>query len=299
MAVIYLWLESQAGVPLSDWALVVLVVINAFVVYVFGLHISRDLAEMLLHLPRPDFVASHLSLQDRVNRIIAHPPAVLAGLVYGGALGLGAYTIAPHQTNETLRIAFGLFVCAGSSMIGFGFWAVYRYWRGFLRVLPTVPLDILNLSQEPVPAFLRFNSRVVLLCAFVGSMAILGLALADYKSTPPIIIFSICTFLTVGATYAVPTIPLSNRLNRLRSEELDKIERQISLHIAALTDPDVSTEGLKKLHELREAQSIVSGIKTLPPGGQISVSATAFVTALSFLPAGIQYIQQMMAVPVQ
>ena len=67
--------------------------------------------------------------------------------------------------------------------------------------------------------------------------------------------------------------------------------------MAALSDPSVSTEGLRKLNELREAQGIISGIKTLPPGGQISVSATAFVTALSFLPAGIQYIQQMMAVP--
>ncbi|WP_436398218.1 hypothetical protein [Roseobacter sp. S98] len=297
MAIIYLWLEATAGVPLSDWALVALVVINAYVVYVFGLHISRDLAEMLLHLPRPDFVPDGLDIQGRVNRIIAHPPAVLAGILYGAALGAGAYIIAPHQTNETLRIAFGLFVCAGSSMIGFGLWAIFRFWRGFLRVLPTLELDILNLSKEPVPAFLRFNSRVVLLCAFVGSMAILGLALADYKSTPPIIIFSICTFLTVGATYAVPTIPLSNRLNRLRSEELDKIEQQISRHVAALSDPNVNTEGLRKLNELREAQGIISGIKTLPPGGQISVSATAFVTALSFLPAGIQYIQQMMAVP--
>ena len=279
---------------LRDVPLVVFVSLNACVVYGVGLYLARNLAELLYHLP-PRGAIADLDLQARVNRILAHPPAVICGVLWGAAIALAAQTLIEWPQGSALRTGLSLFLFCGNLMIGFAVWAIGRYWVGFLRELPHVPLNVLNLAREPVPAFLRFNSRVVLVAATVGCLSILGLALSNYASTPPVIFFSVYAFLAVGLAYAVPIVPLSNLLLRKKVEELEKIDAQIALHVAAATDPDLDADSLPPLGPLQQARGIVEKVQTLPPGGQISVSATAFVTGLSFLPAAVQYISQMMS----
>ena len=279
---------------LKDVPLVIFVSLNAWAVYGVGLYLARNLAELLYYLP-PRGALAELSLQDRVNRILAHPPAVLCGIIWGVAISLGAQTLIDPNATPPLRTGISLFLFAGNLMIGFAVWAILRYWTGFLRELPHVELSIVNLSREPVPAFLRFNSRVVLVAAIVGCLSILGLALSDYKTSAPVVLFSVYAFLIVGLTYAVPIVPLSNLLLRKKVEELDKIDGQIALHVAAATDKTIDAEKLPDLGDLQKARAIVTGIKTLPPGGQISVSATAFVTGLSFLPAAVKWVTDVMS----
>jgi hypothetical protein len=282
-AVVRLW-------EMSDAPMVLFVALNTCAVYGIGLYLARNLAELLYHLPPRGKVAG-LTLQQRVNRILAHPPAVLCGVAWGVAIAIAAQTVIAWPPGP-LHTGLTLFLFCGNLMIGFAVWAIGRYWIGFLRELPHVDLNIVNLSREPVPAFLRFNSRVVMVAAGVGCLAILGLTLSEYQSKPPVILFSLYAFLVVGLTYAVPIIPLSNLLLRKKAEELDKIDAQIALHVAAASDPSIDKTTLRPLGELQQAREIVAGVRTLPPGGQISVSATAFVTGLSFLPAAVQWLSQ-------
>lgn len=278
---------------LTDAPLVLFVVLNAFLVWGIGLYLARNLAELLHHLPPRGKVAG-LSLQARVNRILAHPPAVLCGVGWGIAIAIAAQALIEWPPGP-LRTGLTLLLFCGNLMIGFAVWAIGRYWIGFLRELPHVAFDVVNLSREPLPAFLRFNSRVVLVAAAVGCLSILGLALSRYQSTPPVILFSVYAFTIVGLAYAVPIIPLSNLLQRKKLEALERIDAEIARHVAAATDPGIDEADLRPLPKLKEARQIVAAVQTLPPGGQVSVSATAFVTGLSFLPAAVQWISQMMA----
>jgi hypothetical protein len=292
---VYLVLQAGAEAPLTDLWLVIVVTLNAAAVYGVGWYLARNLAELLHHLPVTERVKA-LTLQERVDRILAHPPAVGLGIAWGLLVATLAQAIVPWARGTELHRWFMIFVFSGNLMIGFAIWAVLRYWIGFLQALPAVELNVLNPSREPMPAFLRFNSRVVLLAAFVGSMAIFSLAASGYDGSLPIVAFSVFSLALVGATYAVPIVPLSNLLGREKARALDAIEAQIATRIAAVTDPDVDTTGLKSLEDLRAAQALVAEIRILPPGGQISVSATAVVTALSFLPAIIEYASRIIGV---
>ena len=62
-------------------------------------------------------------------------------------------------------------------------------------------------------------------------------------------------------------------------------------------DCPVLSAKLPELADLQDAQAVVQGVHTLPPGGQVSVSAAGIVTVLSFLPAFIDYIVNKLLLP--
>ena len=176
-------------------------------------------------------------------------------------------------------------------MVGYALWAVGRYWKLVWQELRSIPFRVLNLSAPPLPPLMRFNSRIVTLTAWVSTSAVVGLALSGYTADQPVILFSLFAFGLVVATYVVPVVPISNRLSRLKSEELNRIEGQIAAHVRALGDPKSGHTPLDEatLGRLTAAQKMIREVRTLPPGGQVSVSAAAIATALPFLPSAVEY----------
>jgi len=206
-AVLYLAIEWNADGPMKDAPLVALITFNVFAVNMFGLYITRDLTEMLDGFPSFKGADSQ-TIQAEIDLLMADPRGLVVAILYGLFLGISAYLISPWPDGSPLQFWFGAFVFCGNLLIGYAIWAILRFWYRILSEVPKIEFKALNLSHAPLPALLRFNSRIVMITAFVASMALLGLALADFDQSPPIILFSLFAFFMVLATYAVPVIPI-------------------------------------------------------------------------------------------
>ncbi|MEM8774462.1 MAG: hypothetical protein AAGF53_05475 [Pseudomonadota bacterium] len=253
----------------------------------------RDLAEALQHIS--DEKAASADLTARVNRIIGDANRGVAfSIFYASVLTVSSVSMAPGPESG-LRIYFFFFIFCVCLMIGYALWAVILYWALIWRTYKSIPFRVLNLSAQPLPALLRFNSRVVALTAWISTSAVGALAFSGYNPDPPIIIFSVFAFSLVAATYLAPIVPISNQLGRLKTQALAPIEAQIADHAEQLntpgtTKPKGAEESFTQLITLRDE---IEKVRTWPPGGQASVSAAAVATALPFLPSAIEYIPRL------
>ena len=292
MACIYLWMQRGEDNAFLDAPLVVLITLNSFVVFAFGTYLVRDLADMVRDFPGTD-MAVDTPIQTRIETLLCHRYAPVFAIGYALFAGTGGYMIAPWEATSPLRSVLALFIFSGNLFIGYAVFGVMQYWGYVLRNLASIDFHVLNLSRPPLPALLRFNSRVVLITAFVASTALLGLGLSRYDAQPPIVLFSLFAFAMTAATYAVPVVPISNRLRRLKTEALDRVEAKIQAHVFSLSDPSIGTKDLPPLASLKEARDLIAKIQTLPPGGQVSVSAAALATVLPFIPSAVEYLSKL------
>ncbi|SLN74135.1 hypothetical protein ROG8370_03655 [Roseovarius gaetbuli] len=290
LALLYAYTEWTIRGDIADIALIVLVTINAGVVYQFGHRVAPRLGDMFKALP-----ATAADPQGAVDDILGDRWMLPFGLCYGAVMGVGVWMLDPWGAAD-LRLWLAGFVLCGSVTIGMGVFAVIKFWRALLRALPEMDLRILNLSRAPLPAILRVNSQIVMVTAVVASLAILSVVLAGYDRDPVVILFSLFSLFLVAATYAVPIIPLSNRLISVKVEALNQIEPLIEAHIRDRSnqprraDHPHPDKPLPDLDKLIEARDMIDAVRTLPPGGQVSVSAAGIVTFLSFLPTLLDYI---------
>ena len=225
LALLYDYTEWKIRGDIADLALIILVTINAGVVYECGHRIAPRLGDMFRYLP-----ATAADPQGAVDNILGNQWMLPFGLCYGAVMGGGVWMLDPWGTAE-LRLWLAGFVFCGSVITGMGVFAVLRFWRALLQALPEMDFRILNLSRSPLPAILRINSQIVMVTAVVASLAILSVVLAGYDRDPVVILFSLFSLFLVAATYAVPIIPLSNRLISVKVEALNQIEPLIEAHI--------------------------------------------------------------------
>lgn len=290
VALIYASIEVLQTGRLYDAALIILVTVNTLFIYRFGIYIAPRLGELFA-----DFPQAGQAPQDTVNHILGDPGTLLQAVVYAGFIAFSIWQIDPWRDHDDLRLFLCLFLFINNLIVGAVIVSIARFWQVVLRELDTLDLRVLNLNRAPLTNLLRINSQIVMATALVASSAIFAVVFSDYAIDPVIIVFSAAALMMVVATYAVPVLPLSNILAAKKAAELDRLERLIDAHVRSLggqtprDDLDVPADKLPDLQALVDARSLLLKVRTLPPGGQISVSAAAIVTFLSFMPSLIDY----------
>jgi hypothetical protein len=275
---------------LDDAALIILVTVNALFIYRFGLFIAPSLGLLF-----EDFPQAGRNPQATIEHLLGDPKVIPAAIVFALFIAFSVWQINPWRGDETLRWVLCGFLFVGNLIAGFVIVAIARFWQAVLGELGNLDLRILNLNRAPLLNLLKINSQIVMATALVSSLAIFSVVLSNYPIDPVIIVFSASALLMVIATYAVPVLPLSNLLAAKKSEELDLIEQMIEARVRGLSgqqlrpDNTFRTEKLPALDDLLKARDLILQVRTLSPGGQISVSAAAIVTFLSLMPTLIDY----------
>ncbi|WP_299673637.1 hypothetical protein [uncultured Roseobacter sp.] len=275
---------------LKDAALIVLVTANTLFIYRFGIHIAPRIADMFR-----DFPVAGRDPQAAVDHLLGDRTTALPAVVYAAFIAFAVWQIDPWRETPDLTIWLCVFVFVNNLIVGTVIVGIGRFWQSVLREMSTLDLRILNLNRAPMITLLRINSQIVMATALVACLSILAVVLSDYAVDPIILVFSVSALAMVVATYAVPVLPLSNLLAVKKAQELDRIERMIDAHIRHLgnqtprEDLEVDIDKLPSLGDLVNARDLLLKVRTLPPGGQISVSAAAIVTFLSFMPSLIDY----------
>jgi hypothetical protein len=219
-------------------------------------------------------------------------------VAFASFIALVVWNVDPWSGQEltrNLRAWLCVFLFFNNLVIGAALFAILTFWHVLLRDLDHIEISILNLSSPALCALLKVNSRLVMGAAVVSSLAVCSIPLSSATMNPVTKVFSGFTFAFVVATYAVPILPLSNVLSARKAAALDRIEKLIEAHVRIRSgqpprhDLPIDTDSLPPLSDLIEARDIVAQVRTLPPGGQFSVSAAAIVAFLSFLPTLIDY----------
>lgn len=288
LAAVYAALELVYIGTLKDAALIVFVTTNTLFIYRFGIHIAPRLAELF-----QDFPTAGQAPQAAVNHILGDRKTALPASIYGAFIALSVWQLDPWRGEDQLTLCLFLFV--NNLIVGTVIMAIGRFWQVVLSELSALDFRVLNLNRAPLINLLRVNSQIVMATALVACLSILSIVLSDYPINPIILVFSISALAMVAATYAIPILPLSNLLAAKKSQELDQIERLIDARIRALggqqprEDIGGNINQLPSLNDLIHARDVLLKVRTLPPGGRISVSAAAIVTFLSFMPTLIDY----------
>lgn len=266
MALAYGGVEWARTGTLRDGMLILLVAANAAVIYRFGLRLAPDLGALM-----PYTSAHGADPQAGVSRLMGSALMPVAGATFGVLIGAGAWFMdpwAPTPDSVGLRPWLAGFIGVANILTGMAIWAIMRFWRLIHRETPYLDLRILNLSRDPLTLLLRINSQIVTQTAVVASLAIIAVVLAGYQAEPLVILFSCFALLVVIATYAVPVVPLSNRLRVLKGRELGRLEARIAAIVGDLDESgDNPADRQARLDTLLAAQAHVSSIPTLPPGG--------------------------------
>ncbi len=325
----YAGAEVLTTCGVRDAILIVMVSLNAIIVYATGYMLAPRLGKMYEHVPE-----TSADPQRWIALTLASRWALPAAMIWALVVALGFYIFDPwgrqtapvgevikpllpslvpmgdpgpqeiclKETPRALLNGLGaLFIFCGNLIIGMAVAAIVRFWIVVLGKLDLMDLRILNLSHEPLPALQRANSLIVMVCALVASLSMMGLILSGFVISDTLALHVMGTLIVVMAAYAVPILPLSNRLRALKSEALDHVETRIEAHLrdrsglpprvdGPLADPETPggfrpLDSLPPLDVLLESRDLIRAVRTLPPGGQVSVSAAAIVTVLSFMPA--------------
>ncbi len=290
VAGLYAGIEVAYIGTLKDAALIVMVTANTLFIYRFGIHIAPRIAAMLQHFPQ-----ASRDPQARIDHLLGDRATAFPAAVYAGFIAFSVWQIDPWRETPELSLWLCAFLFVNNLIVGTVIVGVARFWQLVLSELPELDLRVLNLNRPPMITLLRINSQIVMATALVSCLSILAVMLSDYAIDPIILVFSISALAMVVATYAVPVLPLSNLLAAKKAAELDRIERMIDAHVRNLSnqpardDLGCDIETLPSLGELVDARDLLLKVRTLPPGGQISVSAAAIVTFLSFMPSLIDY----------
>ncbi|MEO9648642.1 MAG: hypothetical protein ABJ360_21200 [Roseobacter sp.] len=289
-AVLYASFEIWRIGTLDDAALIMLVTANTLFIYRFGIFIAPRLGEMF-----EEFPSARSDPQATVNHLLGDKTVILPGFLFAAGIAFAIWQIDPWRGDRALRLGLAAFLFVNNLIVGCIILAIVRFWRAVLADLKGLDLRVLNLNRPPTITLLRINSQIVMATAFVASLAIFSVVFSNYNFDPIIVIFSTCTLLMVIATYAVPILPLSNVLAEKKAAELDRLERLIEARVRQLTGLEAQHDfthdltDIPDMRDLLEARDLVQRIRTLPPGGQISVSAAAIITFLSFMPSLIDY----------
>ncbi len=288
---LYGWKQFALCGTIADLALIVLVMFNAGLILVFARLIAPALRDMFRAFGFPAETA-----EEATTRIFRHPFVPATGLLLAVVISRAAWLIDPWGGQEPFRTTLSAFLFAGNLLPGMGIAAILLYWLRVVRALPTLDFRVLNLNRPPLLPFLIVNSRVVMVTATISCSAVIGLLFSKFEpENLSVVVFSIFALAMAALAYLVPIVPVSNMLRACQSAELDRIERLIEAHVRRLAgeppraDGPGADEKLPPLDELVKARDLVAAVRTLPPGGQISVSAAAFVTFLSFLPTLLDY----------
>lgn len=289
-ALAYAIVEIRVTGGLADAPLIVLVTLNGLIVYRLGASIAKDLGVLFSYMPE-----AGKDPQRSVDLLLGNRALVFVGLCFGAFMAIAVWNIDPWTGAEqpvVMRAWLCIFLFASNLIIGAVLLAIVHFWHILLNELERIEISVINLSSPVLCALLTVNSRLVMGTAVVCSLAVCSVPLSSYTMNPVTKFFSGFALLVVIATYAVPMLPLSNVLSARKAAALDRLERLIEAHVAqrsGLAPPPGTPETLPPLGELIEARDIVDKVRTLPPGGQFSVSAAAIVAFLSFLPTLIDY----------
>lgn len=292
-ALAYAVIEHELAGPIADAPLIVLITLNTLIIYRLGCSISKDLGRLFFYMPK-----AGQDPQSTVNDLLGSPRILLGGVLFASFVAIVVWNVDPWQSAEQpeqLRLWLCVFLFCNNLIVGAVLVAIVRFWHVLLRELEEVEISILNLASPFLCALLKVNSRLVMGTALVASLAVCSIPMSDYTMNPVTKVFSGFSLLLVIATYAVPILPLSNVLAARKAEALHRLEKQIDAHVRHRSRQrpkpgmPASVDDLTPLDELIEARDLVTQVRTLPPGGQFSVSAAAVVTFLSFLPTLIDY----------
>lgn len=290
IALVYAIVELRITGGLADAPLIVLVTLNGLIVYRLGASIAKDLGLLFFYMPE-----AGKDPQRSVDLLLGNRALAFVGLCFGGFMAIAVWNIDPWTSAEqpvVMRAWLCIFLFANNLLIGAVLLAIVHFWHILLGELERIDFSVLNLSSPVLCALLKVNSRLVMGTAVVCSLAVCSVPLSSYTMNPVTKFFSGFALLVVIATYAVPIVPLSNVLSARKAEALDRLERLIEAHVrqrSGLGPRPGTPESLPPLGDLIEVRDIVDKVRTLPPGGQFSVSAAAIVAFLSFLPTLIDY----------
>ena len=273
------WFDDPARA--GDLVLVALIAINAFVAYGFGLYLKPRVELLFDSFPTgPDGPAAVVRIFD--NRWI-----VIAGVGYASVLAGATYLIDPWQGDASSLRLFCLFLFCANLVIGMALCAIVTFWVKYLRELPHIEFRILNLSRPELVTLIRVNSLIVIGTAIIVSLSLVGIVISSLEKELAVGAFSVFTLIVLVGTYAVPIIPLSERLRALKAAELSRLERLIESHVHGITGAVREGEEAQMrpdIDEVLKARDLVKSVSTMPPNGEFSVSAAAIVAFLSFLP---------------
>ncbi|MFK7869095.1 MAG: hypothetical protein AB8B58_07635 [Roseobacter sp.] len=284
----YAVIEHELAGQITDAPLIVLITLNTLIIYRLGCSISKDLGRLFFYMPK-----AGQDPQGTVDDLLGSPRILLGAILFASFAATAVWNVDPWQSAEQpeqMRLWLCVFLFCNNLIVGAVLVAIVRFWHVLLRELEEIEISILNLASPFLCALLKVNSRLVMGTALVASLAVCSIPLSDYTMNPVTKVFSGFSLLLVIATYAVPILPLSNLLATRKAEALHRLEKQIDAHVRHRSKlppkpgMPAAVKDLTPLKDLIEARDLVSHVRTLPPGGQFSVSAAAIITFLSFLP---------------
>ena len=265
----------------GDLVMALFVTINAFIAYGFGIYLKPRVEALFDSFPSgPDGTSA-------VLRIFGHPWMIPAGVLYAAVLAGTTYLVAPWPGDDASWTLLCLFLFCANLVIGMALSAIVTFWVKYLRELPNIEFRILNLSRPELVTLIRVNSLIVIGTAIVVSLSLVGVVISSLEKDMAVGAFTVFVLIVLVGTYAVPIVPLSERLRALKAEELSRLERIIEGHVHGISGVVRKGEEAKArpdIDAVLKARELVKGVSTLPPNGEFSVSAAAIVAFLSFLP---------------
>jgi len=289
-----IYLEGRVDDPLF----VVVIILNTIVAAGFGFHFDDRLRGLItaFNTYKKD-PADHIAPEQAFRNIFNSPFAPLYAVVHAGFVASWVYLLAPWSPMFTLSVAprdlpldllLTAFLFCGNLMIGYGVFCIVRFWLLAARRIAKVELDIFNPTRPDIALYQDISKRIVILVAFVATLAVISLAGSKFDIGTTTILFSLASLTAVAITYLAPMMPLTAKFQETRFAELDRVERRIEALYQQVVTAEDPSPFRKTLDEFTRMREEVRKVKTLPPGGEFSIFAAFGVSLLTFVPTIVQ-----------
>ncbi|SFR08914.1 hypothetical protein [Poseidonocella sedimentorum] len=247
---------------------------NAAVAFLTGLYLQPRVRELF------DLLETDTTGTEARARIFGDWRGVAFGLLFGLTI---AFVGTRFSTDgPALPWAFAL-LTAVNVIIGFALYAIVRYWILIHRAMAAKPFRILALSRPDLTVFMLINGMITFGAAGISCLAVLSLRFSPLELGTIAPVFSVFSVLIVVASYCVPLFQLGNRLHMEKRREMMRIETMV----VALTDTLDGRNDAEKQAELKALlafRDAIAAVKTFPPNGEFSFSATVTAVVVSFIP---------------
>lgn len=190
-----------------------------------------------------------------------------------------------------LNRKLAVFVFSANVVIGLAIATLARFWTACGRELTRAGANIHNTARRDVGAFVDITHANLIAAATISALALFSLLFSRFAMGEMILAFTGFTLLFVAAAYYVPFVMLSVALRNSRRSALDRVEQRIvAAHERALaaTTPEAQQQALDELEGMRKVHGETLKIRTLPPGGELSIFATSMAGLLTFLPSVVR-----------
>ncbi len=294
----YVFAQLRAFGTVEDGLFIFLILLNTAIAGLSGFHFEKRLRNLVTAFNKQDIdEADKMEIGRAFRSIFNTFWAVPYALGHAAFIAVWVYLLAPWSTGiETdpqlgeLNVLLTLFLFTGNLMIGYGIFCIGRFWLLAARRIRQIRLDILNTTRPDIAIYQDINKRIVILVAFVATLAILSLPDSKISLGETAMLFSIAALATVAATYLVPMLPLTEKFHETRVEALDEIEKKMHATYAATLAADDPKPLRAKLDEYNALREQVRKVKTLPPGGEFSIFTAFGVSLLTFVPTILEQV---------